>query len=455
MRLLYIIDSLFPGGACRSLAAVAPYLVAEGVELDVAYLFERPGLHEEFEAAGARLFPLTGSTRLGRWARAAKLIGRRRPDLVHTTLFEADVAGRIAGSLGRVPVVCSLVGLPYGPEQLGDPALVGWKVRAAGLVDATTAQTVRRFHALSGHVADVMAVRLRVPRKRIEVVPRGRDPERLGIRTDRRREEARRSLGIGAQEVIVLGAARQEFQKGLDILLDAFPTISKRMPGTRLILCGRDGVSSPALREKAARLGNRVMMLGARDDVFDLMCAADALAVPSRWEPLGGVLLEAMALETPIVASDLPAVREVLDQGRCGRLVPPERPEALAEGIVATLSDREGSRRVAGLARDRFLNLYTVDRISPKMMDFYRRALNSGARHRAGSLRRSPGAPRPSIGGGGWPAPRDCCSEAHCRGSSGGGRAVGWPSSRIMPSRTRIRSPATWTLSARTAMPYP
>jgi glycosyltransferase involved in cell wall biosynthesis len=388
-RLLYLIDSLFPGGAARSLSAVAPYLVGEGVQLEVAYLFERPGLHAEFESAGVSVFPLTGPSRGRRWARAIGVVRRRRPDLIHTTLFEADVAGRVAGSLGRVPIVCSLVGLPYGPEQLGDPNLVGWKVRAAQAVDATTARSVRRFHALSGHVADVMAARLRVPRERIDVVPRGRDPARLGLRTDRRREEARRRLGVRPEEVVILAAARQEFQKGLDILMDGFPRISESIPHARLFLCGRDGAATPMLREKAARLGKRVTMLGPRNDVFELMCAADALAVPSRWEPLGGVLLEALALETPIVASDLPAVRELLDQGRYGRLVRAERPEALAEGIVAAVNDREGSARMARLGRARFLEAYTVDRVGQQMVDFYRRALAPRTREPSAKLRRS------------------------------------------------------------------
>jgi glycosyltransferase involved in cell wall biosynthesis len=389
MQVLYLIDSLFPGGACRSLAAVTPYLIAEGVRLDVAYLFERPGLHAEFEAAGARVFPLTGASRIGRWARAARLVRRRRPDLIHTTLFEADIAGRVAGLFGQVPIVCSLVGLPYGPEQLRDPTLVGWKVRAAGAIDATTAQVVRRFHALSTHVADVMASRLRVPRGRIDVVARGRDPSRLGLRTDRRREWARRILGVRPEEVVILAAARQEFQKGLDILMDAFPAVSEQVPQARLFLCGRDGAATPTLKEKASRLGRGVTMLGVRNDVFELMCAADCLAVPSRWEPLGGVLVEALALETPIVASDQPAIRELLDQGRCGRLVTPDRPEALAEGIVAAVNDSEGSSRMARFGRTRFLEAYSVDHVGQQMLGFYRRALTPRAREPLGRLRRS------------------------------------------------------------------
>jgi glycosyltransferase involved in cell wall biosynthesis len=384
MRLLYLIDSLFPGGAARSLAAVAPHLVSSGVRLEVAYLVERPGLQHELERAGARVVPAAGSSsRLARSVRVTRMVRRSRPDLIHTTLFEADVAGRIAGRLAGVPVVSSIVNLAYGPQQLGDPRLKRRRIEAARLVDAITARRVVRFHALSRHVAEVMGERLRIPLERIDVVARGRDPERLGRRTEERRAEARARIGAGPGDVVLLAAARQEHQKGLDVLLDAFPMVSARLPEARLIVSGRAGGATPSLQGKAAAAGSRVAMLGARDDVPDLMCAADVLVVPSRWEGLGCVLIEGMALEVPIVASDLPAVREVLDDGRCGLLVPPERPDRLAAAIVQAVRDGDDGRHRAVLARRRFQDRYTDDRVAGEMLAFYERARSQGVSGRA------------------------------------------------------------------------
>jgi glycosyltransferase involved in cell wall biosynthesis len=384
MRLVYIIDSLFPGGAARSLAAMVPHLVSSGVELDVAYLVERPGLHDELERAGARVVPATGSSsRLARSRRVTRIVRRSRPDLIHTTLFEADIAGRIAGRLAGVPVVSSIVNLAYGPEQLADPRLKRWRIEGARLVDVLTARRVVRFHALSRHVAEVMGERLRIPLERIDVVARGRDPDRLGKRTEERRAEARARIGAQPGDVVLLAAARQEHQKGLDVLLDAFPMIAARIPGARLVLAGRPGGATPSLQERAAAAGPRVRILGTRDDVPDLMCGADVLAVPSRWEGLGCVLLEGMALEAPIVASDLPAVREVLDDGSCGLLVPPERPDRLAAGIVKAARDGDASRHRAVLARRRFQERYTDDRVAGEMLAFYERAFSQAASGRA------------------------------------------------------------------------
>jgi glycosyltransferase involved in cell wall biosynthesis len=386
VRVLYLIDSLAAGGAERSLTALAPAYRDRGIELAVCYLHERHGVRAELEAAGAAVGSLQGPGGLARavW-RARRLIGAQRPDLVHTTLFEADLVGRTATGRTGVPVVSSLVTTAYVPQQAATPGLRRWKLRAARLLDAATAQRVTRFHAISGHVAEVMAAKLRVPRERIDVVPRGRDPAALGVREAGRRAAARAALGLQPGTPLLLAAARQEHQKGLDVLLRAFPAVLERVPRARLAIAGRSGNQTPLLEAIAARsgLGGAVTLLGPRPDVPELLCAADVFALPSRWEGLGSVLLEAMALEAPIVASDLPAVREVVADGRSAQLVPPGEPAALAAAIAATFADRPAAAAGARRGRGRFLERFTIDRVADGMVAFYERALAASAAGRA------------------------------------------------------------------------
>ena len=226
MRLLTVIDSLAVGGAEQSLLTLAPQLVARGVDVHVAYLTERDGIGEDLEKAGATLHSLAGDRgRLGALKRTYDAVRRLRPDLVHTTLFEADVVGRVAARLGRIPVVSSFVTESYGPEHYGNPEYRPWKVRAAHVTDAATARLVTRFHAVSESAAEVMADRLHIAPSNIVVIPRGRDPEQLGLRTDERRAEARRMLGVGEDERLVLAAGRHFHFKGLDVLVAAMPFV--------------------------------------------------------------------------------------------------------------------------------------------------------------------------------------------------------------------------------------
>ena len=392
MRVLYLIDSLGPGGAERSLAAMAPAYVRRGVELDVAYLIDRPGVHGDLEAAGARLDSLDGPGGRAGWTwRAERLIAARRPDLVHTTLFEADVAGRIAAGLAGMPVVSSLVNVAYGADHAATPGVRRWKVQGAQLVDAATARRVVRFHANTRYIADVMAPRLHVPRDRLEVIPRGRDPERLGRRDPERRAGVRAGLGVAPDTALLVAVARHEHQKGLDALLEALPGVLALVPGTRLVVAGRDGNQTPLLQAIVRRLGleGAVTFLGPRDDVPDLLCAADAVVIPSRWEGLSNVLIEAMALEAPVVASDLPTLEDAASDGETAILVPPADPARLAPAIVATLADPEAARRRVGHARERFLRRFTVDHVADQMLAFYDRALvrRSARRYRRSRTR--------------------------------------------------------------------
>ena len=235
-----------------------------------------------------------------------------------------------------------------------------------------------RFQAITDRVATVMARRLLVPRDRIDVVPRGRDPGRLGNRTVERREHARRLLGVAPSTPLILAACRQEHAKGLDVLLRAIACVRVDRPEVRLVVAGREGNESAALLGLVAELSldESVRFVGDRRDVPDLMCAADVLALPSRREGFGSVLLEAMALGAPIVVSNLPPVREVLAPDEA-LFVPVGDPGELAGALDASIADREAAVSRAGRARAHFERAFTIDRIATQTLDMYERALTS------------------------------------------------------------------------------
>jgi glycosyltransferase involved in cell wall biosynthesis len=393
VRILYVIDDLGIAGAERSLAAMAPHYIRRGMQLDVAYLADWPGVQGELLAAGAQLLSLEGQGgRLGWAQRARRLIADRRPDLVHTTLFEADIAGRIGASLAGVPVVSSLVNVAYGADQASAPGLRRWKVRGAQLADALTARRVTRFHANAAYVADAMAPRLGVPRDRIDVIPRGRDPERLGRRDPVRRARARAELGVGDGTPVLLAVARHEHQKGVDLLLEALPRVLvDGHPDARLVVAGRDGGQTPLLRATVGRLGleRAVDFIGAREDVPELLCAADVVVIPSRWEGLSNVLIEAMALEAPVVASDLPTLRDAVADGDTATMVPVGSPEQLAGAITATLGDPAAAEARARRAYRRFRERFTIGRVVDQMQTFYERALADARRGRTAGASRA------------------------------------------------------------------
>jgi len=375
---LYVIDSVgVPGGAEESLAMLAPVYRDLGITLDVAFLHDREGLQGELRSAGAELFLLAGpGGRAGWLKRTRSLIRSRQPDLVHTTLFEADVVGRIAARLADTPVVSSLVNVSYGSEHHASPQVPSWKLRGVQFLDAATARLTTRLHAVSTAVADTMAGHLHFPRDRIDVVPRGRSPGRLGTRSAARRATARSTLGVSDDDIVLLAVARQEHEKGLDLLVRAVPLVQGSLGKARLVVAGREGGQTEALRELVHDhdLGKAVTFLGTRRDIPELLCAADVFVLASRREGFPGAVLEAMALEAPIVASGLPQVREAVGSD-CALLAEPGSVEDLARAILETLTEPGATHKRARRGRERFLDHFTPEAVAAGMRAFYLRAL--------------------------------------------------------------------------------
>ena len=337
MKVVYVIDSLAGGGAERSLVEMVPHLVASGVELTIALFHDRGDLTVQATSGGADVVHVGGDGMPGHVRSLRQVLRSARPDLVHTTLFDSDIAGRLAARSAGIVVTGSLVNIHYGPESR-QPGVAAWKQRLVQLADAGTARVTPRLHAVSTWVADVMAERLRYPRDRIVVIPRGRDPVRLGRRTPERRAAARAALGVADEEQVILAVGRLEHQKGFDRLLEAMPDVRASHPRAVLRIAGKDGRDSAVLRSSAASHGldPDAVFLGERTDVPELLCAADLFVLASRREGMPGALLEAMALEVPVLAADLPVVRELLgtdaDVVADGRAWAPAISEALAVG---------------------------------------------------------------------------------------------------------------------------
>jgi glycosyltransferase involved in cell wall biosynthesis len=302
-----------------------------------------------------------------------------RPDLVHTTLFESDVAGRSAAWLSRRPVVTSYVSTGF---ELGAwRSRAGLRARGAVAVDAATARLATAFHAVSEPVADATASRLHLPRERFTVIPRGRDEAALGRRTVERRSRTRAALGVAGSTPLVLALGRQVTPKSHETLLRAVPYLREKIPSSMVALAGATGDASPVLESLLDELDLRehVMLLGHRTDAADLLSAADVLAHPSVREGFPGALVEALALECPIVASDIPTVRAVVEDPHFGvlaTLVPPRDPERLAAGLLAVL---DGPPETPN-GRVRFEQHFTTRAVATETARWYRNAVDRGRR---------------------------------------------------------------------------
>lgn len=370
------------GGAEGSTALIVDGLHGDGMEFAVVTLH---GLtlarRDELEARGVRFYECGPGfpTQLRTVVRAIREFD---PDLVHATLFDAELVSCIAGLLCGVPVLRSVVNTPYD-EMATAAARSKLRLEVARSVDALLARGATfRFHAISEATRQGAIRRLHVRPDRIIVVPRGRDERALGERTEARRTRTRARIGLTATAPMAFNAARQDPQKGQLLLVEAFARVVDRIPDATLVIAGRFGSETAALQQRvdARGLQDRVMNLGLRDDVADLLCAADVFVFSSLWEGLGGAVIEAMALEVPVVAFAVPAVAEAL--GDTGVLVPVGDVDALANAVIDLLSDARRRADLARRARVRFDEQFTNTRYLAGMRALYERVIADRAHSR-------------------------------------------------------------------------
>ena len=372
MRLLYVIDSLAPGGAETSLLEMAPGLVAHGIDLHVLPLGPRRDLAPELDRAGATVHLADPSNGRVAGVRTVMDVGRYiRPHLVHTTLYEADVAGRTAAKRLSIPSSTSIVGDSYSARHYRESSTT--RLHAARALDAVTARWAARFHVLSEALACSVPPRLHIPRAKVDVVPRGRDSRRFPLRTAEQRRRVRGELGLPAGVPVILAVGRQDPAKGLGHLVDAVPRVAQDHPDVVVLIAGKTGSESAELRRKAQDVGRDIRFLGHRSDVPALLAAADVLCFPSEREGFGGVLIEAMAVGCPVVASAIPSSIELLGAGEAGAgiLTPPGEWRQLASALSRVLADPQGCEPLTRRARGRFEAEFTIDRVASRMAGFF------------------------------------------------------------------------------------
>lgn len=375
MKILYVIDSLGAGGAERSTAALLPVLQGRGVEVAVATLYRATeGSEDEVRASGIPVHQLRSGRLPSRIRQLRRLIRSERPDVVHTALFTADVVGRLAAVGTRTEVVSSLTSVPRARRDGRDGSLP-WKIRLVDLVDTVTARLcVARLHAVTAGVARLTEEEHPLLRGRVSVVERGRGEERLGRRSAERRSRVRAELGLAPETPVLLAIGRQEHQKAHVDLFASLDELLVLRPDLRLLIAGRRGAASATIDRLLADrpvLAGHVDLLGHRDDIGDLLVAADVMVSPSLHEGAAGVVIEAMALSTPIVSTDVEGLEGVLQHEVNALLVPTRDPSALAAACERLLSSPDLGARLAARGRLDFEERFTIERSAERMLEFY------------------------------------------------------------------------------------
>jgi glycosyltransferase involved in cell wall biosynthesis len=231
-----------------------------------------------------------------------------------------------------------------------------------------------RFIAISQAAKTGMLARGDGTEETISVVPNGMplpDPAQLADP-----QKIRAELGIAPDATMIVSVARLEHEKSVETLIAAMKTVAVAEPSAVCMIAG-EGSQRAALLAQIDKSGleGAVRLLGFRTDALALMNAADVFVLPSPNEPFGLVLIEAMSVGKPVIATSAGGPLEIVVEGETGLLVAPSAAEEMGRAILALVRDADLRRRMGAAGRARFLKKFTVERMTRATIAAYDKAL--------------------------------------------------------------------------------
>jgi glycosyltransferase involved in cell wall biosynthesis len=295
---------------------------------------------------------------LTRFLRAEKF------DLIHTHLSYANILGCLTAPFAGCSVVSSLHNTESDSRKRS--------VRVVRLETLILRYFARRIIAVGYGVAD--AFRARVKNRKVDIIPNG-IPAPPTV-TREARQNLRREIAGDENRILLLAVGRFVPAKGYEDMIESFSRLHRKNPRCFLAIAG-SGRNFDKIRAQISdmQLDDSICCLGMRDDVPQLLAASDIFVSSSHWEGLPVAILEAMMTGLPIVATAVGDIPKVVTP-EAGMIVPPHRPDCLAEALSELASAPEKRRAMGQAARARALQEFSLDTWMKRHIAVYEEALH-------------------------------------------------------------------------------
>jgi len=364
MRISHVVENLDRGGLERVVIDLATAQVAAGHECQVICLYEAGSLAGELTSAGIRVAACgkrDGADLRAIW-RLRRALARQRADVLHSHNSIAHYYAMVAAfglGLGRI------VNTRHGMGAATPASRREWLFR----------QSLRWTDlavAVSGAAGRQLTDYGVVPARKMRVVPNGIHAQPFRVRDPGLRARLAVHLGLAPDTELIGFVGRLNWAKDLQTLLAAFAQLHGHRNDVALVLVG-EGSERAAIEASVARLGigDRVVLLGDRSDVPQLLPAFTMFAMSSVSEGYSIALLEACACALPIVVTDVGGNGEIVTDGVNGLVVPPRDPGAFAAAIQALLDDPARAAEMGRAGRDWLLSHGTFEVMSSRYLDAY------------------------------------------------------------------------------------
>ncbi len=363
-RILNLITTLSEGGVERQLCQLLPRLNKAGFETvmactdspgKLAAVLEERGIKVHLQRVRSRFHPLD-------IYRLMRLIKKERIDLVHAHMYASSIPAVLAGRWAGVPVLVHVHNL----HEWQRPS----RIRTANRIWSKATRVL----AVSQCVRQSLLKECKLKPSMVLTLYNGVDLEHFA--RPPKVEQARREWGIKPQELVVGSVARLVPVKGHLDLLRAMAVVQNALPNVCLLLVGGGDLRSE-LEQEAHKLGLRVVFTGTQEDVRPFIGMFDVAVLSSYTEGLSIFLLEAMAMNIPIVATEVGGNLEAVVDGETGYLVPPNDSQALAKYILEVLDDTQKLSKMGRAGRKRVEEVFSLEQTLANTSGLYREILGN------------------------------------------------------------------------------
>ena len=367
LRVMHVTEDLGVGGLERVVATLCNTVDPDRFESSVLCLRELGAFADDLRARGFPVHLLDqtpGRTNYLSFMKVARLLREQRVDVVHSHNTHAFIDGGLGAALSGVKTIVHTDHARSFPDK-----------RRYMIAEHVLSHLVYKIVGVSDHTSANLIRHERISPRKLTTIPNGIDGSQYDGSVDVAAK--RRDLGITRDgPVIGLGARLME-QKGVEYLLRAMPLLIARFPDLTLVVAGEGPLEQP-LKRLAAELGieDHVRFAGVRLDLAELLHVFDLFVLPSIWEGLPMVLLEALAAGCPIVASDVGGIGTAIEDGVNGSLVPARDPGALAAAVAALLANPELRRRFSDAGKQVFRERFSAQAMARRYEALYLRQSN-------------------------------------------------------------------------------
>jgi glycosyltransferase involved in cell wall biosynthesis len=370
-KILFVIDNIEFGGGERGFAQLINGLPEDRYEISVACL---PGglFEEKIEKNKAKVIPLDLRNRFnpGNILRLANIVKREGVDIIHSQGSRADFYSRIVAKLATVPVLISTIQMPVEGYDVTPLKRLIYVV-----LDRFSERFVDEFIVVSEKLRKILIYKHKINPEKVITIYNGIevDEYKPNVEEFRSQESQVRMEFALARDVPVIGAiGRLVWQKGFEYLIEAVPEVSKEYPDAKFLIVGEGPLKSKLkVKSEKLRVEDKVIFTGFRTDIKDILSAIDILVIPSLLEGFPMITLEAMAMEKPIIATNIDGITEQITDGTNGILIPPKDPSAIAQAIIRLINDRESGRKLGLAARKKVEQEFSVEKMVSKIEKVY------------------------------------------------------------------------------------